>query len=122
MNEKLHLGREDMICLAMLSGCDYTEGIHGVGVENAVSICREFRGLTAYDRLTEFKKWWTERRDKCQSKNRKRWARLHVPNSFPCWNIYEALKNPDVLPADVASKVAVFPKFNRIRSFIGNWM
>lgn len=50
----LGLSRENLIEMALLLGSDYTEGIHGVGIVNAMEIVNEFPGLEG---LKEFKKW-----------------------------------------------------------------
>lgn len=48
------LEREDMIKLALLMGCDYTDGVHGIGMVHAMEILELFPGNTG---LQDFVKW-----------------------------------------------------------------
>jgi 5'-3' exonuclease len=50
----MELKREDMICIAMLTGSDYTTGIHSVGPVAAREIVKLFSG---FDGLKNFKSW-----------------------------------------------------------------
>lgn len=54
IERELGLSRESLIYLGLLLGSDYTPGIAGVGVVNAVEIISSFPG---YDGLLEFEKW-----------------------------------------------------------------
>lgn len=54
VERELGLSRESLISLALLLGSDYTPGIAGVGIVNAVEIMSTFPG---YDGLVEFEKW-----------------------------------------------------------------
>lgn len=57
----LGLDREDLIALAFLLGSDYSEGIHGVGIVNALEILEAFRDSSnnrALTTLRAFRKWW----------------------------------------------------------------
>ena len=54
IEKELGLDREKMAHLALLLGSDYTEGVQGVGIVNALEIVTAFQGL---DGLTEFKQW-----------------------------------------------------------------
>ena len=51
---ELGLDRVKMAHLALLLGSDYTEGVQGVGIVNALEIVTAFQGVEG---LTEFKKW-----------------------------------------------------------------
>ena len=58
VERELGLGRADLVALAHLLGCDYTEGVAGVGVVNAVEILRAFAGAGGGDaRLAAFRAW-----------------------------------------------------------------
>mmetsp|Transcript_9239 Transcript_9239/g.56167 ORF Transcript_9239/g.56167 Transcript_9239/m.56167 type:complete len:552 (-) Transcript_9239:4069-5724(-) len=54
VREELGLDREKLIHLALLLGSDYTEGITGVGIVNAIEIVHAFPGL---DGLYDFREW-----------------------------------------------------------------
>jgi DNA excision repair protein ERCC-5 len=43
-----------LIQLALLLGSDYTEGVHGIGIVNAVEVVNAFPGE---DGLEDFKEW-----------------------------------------------------------------
>jgi len=49
-----------MILIGMMVGCDYTEGIHGVGAVSAMEILGEFhvKSMNPIDSLVAFKNWW----------------------------------------------------------------
>lgn len=57
--EKLGLGCNEKIALAMLLGGDYTEGVRGVGIVNGMEILQAFPVTPGGIRegLTEFRKW-----------------------------------------------------------------
>ena len=48
------LDREGMICIALLCGSDYTEGVEGIGPVSAMELMGEFGG-TDFDTLKKFK-------------------------------------------------------------------
>lgn len=54
LESELGLGRERLVNLALLLGSDYTAGVAGVGVVNAVEIVRAFEGIQG---LGRFAKW-----------------------------------------------------------------
>jgi 5'-3' exonuclease len=56
---EMSLGHEKMVALAMLLGGDYTEGVKGVGIVNAMEILEAFfdNYTLAKDGLTKFKEW-----------------------------------------------------------------
>jgi DNA excision repair protein ERCC-5 len=54
MQEKLKLTREKLIIFALLLGSDYTGGVKGVGLVNAMEIIKVF---TSFEKLEQFKKW-----------------------------------------------------------------
>lgn len=49
------LTRHQLICVAMLSGCDYTVGIMGVGVVTALEILAEF---VSHNTKSDDEKWF----------------------------------------------------------------
>ena len=56
--DEVGFSREQLICLAMLLGCDYTVGVHGVGIVNAAEIVQVYRDFDGLGRLRK----WAERR------------------------------------------------------------
>lgn len=54
LESELGLGRERLVALALLLGSDYTSGVAGVGVVNAVEIVHAFEGPKGLER---FAKW-----------------------------------------------------------------
>ena len=50
----LGFDRNELISLALLLGCDFTEGVRGIGPVNATEIVRHYSGLS---RLKEFREW-----------------------------------------------------------------
>ncbi|XP_032687921.1 flap endonuclease GEN [Odontomachus brunneus] len=61
----LNLGRNKMIALALLCGCDYDEGINGVGKEAALKF---FKTVEDDDVLQRFQEWRTDTKlDKIES-------------------------------------------------------
>ncbi len=48
------MNREKLIIFALLLGSDYTDGIKGIGIVNAMEILKIFDN---FDKLQQFKKW-----------------------------------------------------------------
>ena len=113
VERELGLSRESLICLALLLGSDYTPGISGVGIVNAVEIMSTFPG---YKGLVEFEKWVngidediiamvTEKQSSESSSNvqqikefkskhkaaRKSWV---LPEDFPSKEVMDAYRSP----------------------------
>ncbi|XP_074597839.1 rad2 superfamily protein mus201 [Brevipalpus obovatus] len=103
IESKLKLNRDLMICLSLLTGCDYTDGVEGVGCIKAVEILGEFKG-EGIERLKCFKQWWNEKRHgKDRSPGTKRRAaflKLNLSESFPSEVVYNAFINPTVLDSN----------------------
>lgn len=59
--EEMGLTRDDLIALAFFLGSDYTEGVNGVGIVNAMEILQAFPMKEAYggplEGLARFRKW-----------------------------------------------------------------
>lgn len=51
IESELHLDRPDLIRMALLLGSDYTDGVNGVGIVNAIEI------VHAFPDLTQFRQW-----------------------------------------------------------------
>lgn len=54
IEKELGLSREQLIHMALFLGCDYTPGIHGVGIVNAIEITNAFNSVEG---LARFKVW-----------------------------------------------------------------
>lgn len=54
IQQKLRLTREKMILFALLVGSDYTVGVKGIGIVNAMEILKAFDSL---GKLKKFKEW-----------------------------------------------------------------
>jgi DNA excision repair protein ERCC-5 len=113
VESELGIGREHLIQLALLLGSDYTVGVRGVGIVNAMEILEAFPGV---DGLAEFKAWAggvtlseeepdeaamggrtpvaVKRRFCWKHRNMKRnWT---IPGSFPNQAVIDAYWNPEV--------------------------
>ena len=56
--KEMSLGKEQMVAMAMLLGGDYTEGVRGVGIVNAMEILQAFPVSSGVkEGLQEFRKW-----------------------------------------------------------------
>ena len=108
---ELGFSREQLIMLALFLGCDYTIGIHGVGIVNAVEIVDAYGTLEA---LSRFKKWaekpdyWMDKSIYEESRRafpqeyqymlkhrnyKKEWT---LPNDFPSTKVVDAFMNSEV--------------------------
>ncbi|GFH53240.1 XPG_I-domain-containing protein [Chaetoceros tenuissimus] len=107
-SESIGLGLNEKIALAMLLGGDYTEGVKGVGIVNAMEVLKAFPVSTSVEEgLKEFRKWLDgfELEDKedenpaiAEFKRKHRTARSRwvVPREFPAKPVLQAYSNPVV--------------------------
>lgn len=56
--ETLGLNRGDLVNLAQMLGCDYTEGVSGIGTVKALQIAK------TWPNLREFKKWHSDKENR----------------------------------------------------------
>lgn len=87
-----------MINIAMLTGCDYTEGIEGIGPVTALEILAEFPGQ-ALGPLLNLKDWWIQSQKMTTppgNKIRAKLKTLSVPGGFPSRAVYKAYMEPEV--------------------------
>jgi len=108
----LGLNRERLIILALFLGCDYTEGVSGVGIVNGMEIVN---GFSDFESLYRFKEWarnpdlWTKPELYNQAKEfhqsefdfmvahknyKNSWF---ISDSFPQLDVIEAFLSPVVL-------------------------
>lgn len=100
IERKLSLNQSNLICMAMLCGCDYTDGIRGVGPVTATEIIQEFKDHDL-DCLVKFRDWWIKakkqkRPPENETKVKLQLRRLHLFEGFPNPSVFEAYKNPNV--------------------------
>ncbi|CAM9623755.1 unnamed protein product [Ectocarpus sp. 6 AP-2014] len=119
----LGVGTDEVVALALLLGSDYTEGVRGVGIVNAMEVINAFplEGKGAHHGLSKFKKWidgfdplldqelegLTKRGSqkeidglslemKFHLKHRTARNRWTVPEGFPSEEVINAYNNPQV--------------------------
>lgn len=107
---EMRLGRNEIVALAILLGGDYTEGVRGVGMVNAMEILQTFTMVEGTKTgLLKFKEWLDgvsddlgdgsdegtrlQRFHETHRAARTRWA---TPEGFPAENVIQAYLNPVV--------------------------
>jgi DNA excision repair protein ERCC-5 len=112
---EMKLGKNQMVALAMLLGGDYTDGVKGVGIVNAMEVLEAFDVSDSLKAgLERFRKWldgfdpWEGMRDRVADDSsftkekrfmlkhkgaRQRWI---APDSFPSDRVMNAYTNPVV--------------------------
>ncbi|PKC60854.1 PIN domain-like protein [Rhizophagus irregularis] len=102
LEKNMRLDREKLINLAILLGSDYTEGLSGVGVVNAMEILNEFPGEKG---LEHFRDWWLEvqnginkpdNESDFKRKFRKKMKNLILSKNFPSHHVRDAYLRPQV--------------------------
>ena len=112
VEDRLGLNRNKLILLGLLLGCDYCEGVRGIGVVNAMEI------ISAFDSIAEFSKYlksWgvlpdslnqrTEELLKKASDCQKEFYETHknykkhwlFPDTFPSRKVIKAFEEPKVV-------------------------
>ncbi|CAG2161857.1 unnamed protein product [Oppiella nova] len=93
------LTRSSMICIALLCGSDYTDGVDGVGAVTATEILSEFPG-DGLKPLLDLKDWLTTKHNSTDkrpdNKIREKFLKIKVNDSFPNRVIFDAYMNPTV--------------------------
>jgi len=97
------LNREKLICLALMTGSDYTEGLDTVGAVTGLEVLAEFPG-EGIQPLQDFSQW--SRRVKGEmgkefgmpvgNKTREKLRKISLPESFPSEAVAAAYLNPSV--------------------------
>ncbi|GME76776.1 unnamed protein product [[Candida] boidinii] len=131
----LGLSREKMIELALLLGSDYTDGIKGIGVVNAMELLAEFdtKGesndkIIGSGSLTNFRDWWIDYQNGVEidikETNFKKSLRkklkkngLYLNKNFPDSLVFEAYINPEVDHDKTAFQWGS-PDLDRLRTFL----
>lgn len=134
VERELGLSRESLILMALLLGSDYTPGIAGVGVVNAVEIISAFVG---FEGLEDFKNWVNavdddivaliredEAKEEKQRPVTKEFKQKHktirkswvLPEDFPSQEVVESYQKPAL--DDSKSKFTfISPDFPMLESF-----
>ncbi|KII65877.1 DNA repair protein RAD2 [Thelohanellus kitauei] len=82
----LGLDNDDLISMGILAGCDYFDGIKGVGISNAYKIVKEFHGRNAVQTL-----------EHCSNKEIKiKRKMIEFPNEFPPILVIHSFQKPIV--------------------------
>lgn len=116
---KARLTRENLICLAMLVGSDYTEGVYGIGAVHAIEIISEFDGK-GLEPLIKFKEWrdnYSKSKDrKPGNKSRERLLRFSLPDHFPSRVVYDGYMKPCLDTSDEQFSWS-FPRVDELREY-----
>ncbi|XP_065575452.1 DNA excision repair protein ERCC-5-like isoform X2 [Artemia franciscana] len=92
------LDRDKLICLALLTGCDYTEGIESIGPVTALEILSEFPGH-GINSLKAFKSWLESQRSKIavnENRIRRKLKEVKLTPDFPNEVVVMAYLHPEV--------------------------
>ncbi|KAL4433534.1 hypothetical protein ABPG74_002931 [Tetrahymena malaccensis] len=116
IEKEMGVNRDKLIYMALFLGSDYTLGIKGVGIVNAMEICTAFENTDALKRF----KVWASKADvlledpsihyKNISLKEKNYKELHknykkhweIPEDFPSQKVINAYLNPNVDKSDEA--------------------
>jgi DNA excision repair protein ERCC-5 len=114
--KEMRLGRNEIVALAMLLGGDYTEGVRGVGIVNAMEILDTFTMAEGTkEGLLKFKEWLDgislgddaydesdegSRLMRFREKHQTARTRWTTPDGFPSENVIQAYVNPVVDKSD----------------------
>ncbi|XP_015788132.1 DNA repair protein complementing XP-G cells homolog [Tetranychus urticae] len=124
IEQKLKLNRVTMICVAMLTGCDYTDGVESVGPVKALEILSEFPG-EGLERLKSFKDWWNKKKkgnDKSPgNKQRAQFLKLNLSENFPSELVFKAFMSPIVMESGEKFSWGM-PDLDLLRRFAGEKM
>eukprot|EP00038_Savillea_parva_P020752 m.32361 g.32361 ORF g.32361 m.32361 type:complete len:1041 (-) comp4884_c0_seq1:1134-4256(-) len=92
----LGLDREKLIRLAYLLGCDYTNGIDGIGVVTAMEVLAEFPGDTCLDRFKAFMHSDDPVGNRVRQGLKRRKTPYLIPDAFPDPRVTQAFLAPQV--------------------------
>jgi len=117
------LTREKLVCVALLTGSDYTEGVETVGPVTALEVLAEFPG-EGISPLQDFKQWSGRVKGEMGkefgmpvgNKTREKLRKLNLPASFPSDAVVSAYLSPSVDNSDEKFSWAV-PNLVGVRDF-----
>lgn len=126
IERKLGLYQDDLINISMLCGCDYTIGVHGVGIVNALEIIKAFPTFEDLKFLKEIvsnplRHIYQENYENNYSDEIKIFLNSHknyklnwiFPKNFPDKEVYNCFKNPKVCK-DIKKIEWHVPNMNKI--------
>ncbi|SJK86140.1 DNA excision repair protein ERCC-5 [Babesia microti strain RI] len=103
IKQTLGLTREKLALIALLCGCDYTSGVKGIGIVNALEIIEAY---PTFDDLYHFRDWatniYSNTNDSCEIRNRYKVRHEKCRNGwifhadFPNIHAYNLLMSPKV--------------------------
>ncbi|KYO03494.1 putative DNA repair endonuclease [Plasmodium gaboni] len=126
IEEKLGLYQEELINISLLCGCDYTIGVHGIGIVNALEIIKAFPNFEDLKILKDivsnpFKKINKDKYNEeiQQFLNTHKNYKLNwiFPNNFPDREVYKCFKYPKVC-TDIKKFEWHIPDINSIIKFL----
>ncbi|UKJ89765.2 hypothetical protein MACJ_003019 [Theileria orientalis] len=104
IERELGIGREQLALIAVICGCDYTNGVRGIGVVNALEVIKAY---PKFEDLQEFKQWATSdctlessTSDKCPLRSEYKKAHINYrvhwtfSSDFPNREAYELFLSP----------------------------
>ncbi|KJP89065.1 hypothetical protein AK88_01358 [Plasmodium fragile] len=129
IEDKLGLYQDELINLSLLCGCDYTIGVHGVGIVNALEIIKAFPTFEDLKKLKEivsnpfrdlskddkyFHNEEVQRFLKTHKNYKFNWI---FPKNFPDREVYKCFKYPKVC-TDIEKFQWHFPNLSHISRFL----
>ena len=113
------LTRSSMICIAMLCGSDYTDGVDGVGAVTATEILSEFKG-DGLKPLIDLKNWWQNKKTlkdkRPENKIRAKFMKLKLSEGFPNKVIFDAYMKP-IVDNSTEKFVWEMPQLDQLRTY-----
>ncbi|ORC92102.1 putative DNA repair protein RAD2 [Trypanosoma theileri] len=123
--------KDVLVSLALLLGCDYAEGVHGLSLLDALhvisSVWRQGEGVGPTHVLNMLSSWRTATQQQCFSwfddipllefyTNCKKWRKLQIAADFPQTRVVDAFFNP-IVDADNTPFASRSPDWERLRRF-----
>jgi len=110
VQSEMGLRKADLICLAMLLGCDYTDGVKGIGIVNGMEVVEAWcmDSDEPLQRLRDFRRWAEDSfNDHIDPENKTipmEYAEKHknlrhqwtFPDDFASYDVWEAFEKPVV--------------------------
>ncbi|EUD66852.1 DNA excision repair protein ERCC-5 [Plasmodium inui San Antonio 1] len=129
IEDKLGLYQDELINLSLLCGCDYTIGVHGVGIVNALEIIKAFPTFDDLKKLKEIvsnpfrdlskdDKYFNNEEVKRFLKTHKNYKLNWIfPRNFPDREVYKCFKYPKVC-TDIEKFQWHVPNLSHISRFL----
>ncbi|CRG98809.1 DNA repair protein RAD2, putative [Plasmodium relictum] len=126
IEDKLGLYQEELINISLLCGCDYTTGVHGIGIVNSLEIIKAFPTFDDLKKLKDIvSNPFKEINNENYSEEIKNFLNTHknyklnwiFPNNFPDREVYRCFKYPKV-STNIKKFQWYFPNINNISDFL----